>query len=178
MECVPADEKHKINMIQQTLYNLLGGEAGVQELTDRFYDLMDLEPQYTELREQHGETLDYARERLFQFLSGWLGGPPLYEQAHGHPRLRQRHFPFAVSMNTRNQWIACFAQALQELSVKPEWAEPLLLRLFVLADWMRNQNEPEYASPMPPMAGNPEDRLAELVAVLKAFGVAGFFEAV
>ncbi|WP_342351494.1 group II truncated hemoglobin [Neisseria dumasiana] len=107
-------------MTQQTLYNLLGGEAGVQELTDRFYDLMDLEPQYAELREQHGETLDCARERLFQFLSGWLGGPPLYEHAHGHPRLRQRHFPFAVSMNTRNQWIACFAQALKELSVKPE----------------------------------------------------------
>ncbi|KPN72090.1 group II truncated hemoglobin [Neisseria sp. 83E34] len=165
-------------MTQQTLYNLLGGEAGVQELTDRFYDLMDLEPQYAELRGQHGETLDYARERLFQFLSGWLGGPPLYEQAHGHPRLRQRHFPFAVSMNTRNQWIACFAQALQELSVKPAWAQPLLLRLFVLADWMRNQNEPEHAPPMPPMAGNPEDRLPELVAVLKAFGVAGFFEAV
>ncbi|MDO5070825.1 MAG: hypothetical protein Q4D78_11655, partial [Neisseria zoodegmatis] len=67
-----------------------------------------------------------------------------------------------------------FAQALQELSVKPEWAEPLLLRLFVLADWMRNQNEPEYAPPMPPMAGNPEDRLPELFAVLEAFGVAGF----
>ena len=70
------------------MYALLGGEAGVEALTGRFYDLMELEPQYAELRAQHGETLDYARERLFQFLSGWLGGPPLYEQAHGHPRLR------------------------------------------------------------------------------------------
>ena len=139
-------------MTQQTIYGLIGGGEGVQQLTDRFYDLMELEPQYAELRALHGETLDYARERLFQFLSGWLGGPPLYEQAHGHPRLRQRHFPFAVTMQTRNQWIACFAQALQELQADPLWAEAVLIRLFALADWMRNQDEPEYAPPMPPMA--------------------------
>lgn len=152
-------------MTQQTMYALLGGEAGIEALTGRFYDLMELEPQYAELRAQHGETLDYARERLFQFLSGWLGGPPLYEQAHGHPRLRQRHFPFAVTMQTRNQWIACFAQALHESAVAPDLAEPLLLRLFALADWMRNQHEPEA-------------RLPELAAVLEEYGVEGFFEAV
>ena len=165
-------------MTQQTMYALLGGEAGVEALTGRFYDLMELEPQYTELRAQHGETLDYARERLFQFLSGWLGGPPLYEQAHGHPRLRQRHFPFAVTMQTRNQWIACFAQALHESAVAPDLAEPLLLRLFALGDWMRNQHEPEHAPPLPPMAAEPEARLPELAAVLEEYGVEGFFEAV
>ncbi len=165
-------------MTQQTMYALLGGEAGIEALTGRFYDLMELEPQYAELRAQHGETLDYARERLFQFLSGWLGGPPLYEQAHGHPRLRQRHFPFAVTLQTRNQWIACFAQALHELAVAPDLAEPLLLRLFVLADWMRNQHEPEHAPPQPPMAAEPEARLLELAAVLEEYGVEGFFEAV
>ncbi|MCQ9327065.1 group II truncated hemoglobin [Neisseria dentiae] len=157
------------------MYALLGGEAGVEALTGRFYDLMELEPQYAELRAQHGETLDYARERLFQFLSGWLGGPPLYEQAHGHPRLRQRHFPFAVTLQTRNQWIACFAQALHESAVAPDLAEPLLLRLFALADWMRNQHEPEYAQPLPPMAAEPEARLPELAAVLEEYGVEGFF---
>ena len=165
-------------MTQQTIYGLIGGGEGVQQLTDRFYDLMELEPQYAELRALHGETLDYARERLFQFLSGWLGGPPLYEQAHGHPRLRQRHFPFAVTMQTRNQWIACFAQALQELQADPLWAEAVLIRLFALADWMRNQDEPEYAPPMPPMAAEPEERLPELAAVLEKYGVDGFFEAV
>ena len=164
-------------MTQQTMYALLGGEAGIEALTGRFYDLMELEPQYAELRAQHGETLDYARERLFQFLSGWLGGPPLYEQAHGHPRLRQRHFPFAVAMQTRNQWIACFAQALHESAVAPDLAEPLLLRLFALADWMRNQHEPEHAPPLPPMSAEPEARLPELAAVLEEYGVEGFFEA-
>lgn len=54
-------------MTQQTIYGLIGGGEGVQQLTDRFYDLMELEPQYAELRALHGDTLDYARERLFQF---------------------------------------------------------------------------------------------------------------
>ncbi|QEY23713.1 group II truncated hemoglobin [Neisseria animalis] len=159
-----------------TLYNLLGADKGVDEIVTRFYDLMDLEPQYAELRQTHGETLDYARDRLFKFLSGWLGGPPLYEEAHGHPRLRQRHMPFEVDMQTRNQWIACFAQALRELAVQTDYAEAVLIRLFALGDWMRNRHEPDYPPPQPPMAGKPEARIPELKAVLAEYGIEGFFE--
>ncbi|MDO5639459.1 MAG: group II truncated hemoglobin [Neisseria sp.] len=157
------------------MYDLLGGEAGVAALTERFYDLMDLEPQYAELRQTHGETLDYARDRLFKFLSGWLGGPDLYQQAHGHPRLRQRHMPFAVTMQTRDQWLACFAQALQESAVANELAEPLLFNLFALGDWMRNQPEPQYAPPQPPMTADAR-RLPELQALLQAYGIDGYFQ--
>ena len=67
-----------------SVYDALGGEQGVLALTDRFYDLMDLEPQYAALRAVHSDTLDYARDRLFKFLSGWLGGPDLYQQQYGH----------------------------------------------------------------------------------------------
>ncbi|UOO83172.1 group II truncated hemoglobin [Uruburuella testudinis] len=157
------------------MYASLGGETAVAALTDRFYDLMDLEPCYAALRATHGETLDYARERLFQFLSGWLGGPDLYQQAHGHPRLRQRHMPFAVTMQLRNEWLACFAQALQELAVAKELAEPLLFNLFVLGDWMRNQPEPQYAPPQPPMAADVQ-RLPQLQALLQQYGIEGFFQ--
>lgn len=159
-----------------TIYDLIGSE-GVDDIVTRFYDLMDLEPQYAELRAVHGDTLDYARDRLFKFLSGWLGGPPLYEEAHGHPRLRQRHMPFTVDMQTRNQWIACFAQALSELEIRRDVAEAVLMRLFALGDWMRNQDEPDYPPPQPPMAVAPGARLPELAAVLKTYGVAGFFDA-
>lgn len=159
-----------------TMYDLLGGETAVAELTDRFYDLMDLEPQYQALRAVHGETLDYARDRLFKFLSGWLGGPDLYQQAHGHPRLRQRHMPFAVTMQLRNEWLACFAQALQELAVANELAEPLLFNLFVLGDWMRNQNEPEYAPPQPPMAADVAARVPELAEMLRQYGIEDYFQ--
>ncbi|STZ76919.1 group II truncated hemoglobin [Bergeriella denitrificans] len=159
-----------------TLYDLLGAEQGVGDIVTRFYDLMDLEPKYAELRQTHGETLDYARDRLYKFLSGWLGGPPLYEEAHGHPRLRQRHMPFQVDMQTRNQWIACFAQALSELAVEKNYAEAMLIRLFALGDWMRNQHEPDFPPPQPPMMGEPEARIPELKAVLAEYGVQGFFE--
>lgn len=59
-----------------TPYEAIGGDAGVRELVDRFYDLMDFEPAYAKLRQVHGSTLDSAREKLYLFLSGWLGGPP------------------------------------------------------------------------------------------------------
>jgi truncated hemoglobin YjbI len=61
---------------------------------NRFYDLMDLEPGYAELRASHGSTLDDARQKLFWFLCGWLGGPDHYVQRFGHPR--SAHAPHAV----------------------------------------------------------------------------------
>ncbi len=165
-------------MAHTTLYDWLGGEAGLAALTGRFYRLMDSNPRYAALRAVHGESLDYANERLFQFLSGWSGGPPLYEKLHGHPRLRQRHFPFAVTVKTRNQWIACFAEALLETDLPRDMAAALLLHLFVLADWMRNQDEPKYAPPQPPAAGHPEARWPELAAVLAEYGLNDYAEAV
>ena len=71
-----------------SLYERIGGSEKIRELVRRFYDLMDLEPKYLELREVHGSTLEEAGNRLYMFLSGWLGGPDLYTEQHGHPRLR------------------------------------------------------------------------------------------
>lgn len=157
------------------MYQQLGGAEALDALVCRFYDLMDLEEQYAALRSTHSESLDYARDRLYKFLSGWLGGEPLYEQQYGHPRLRQRHMPFAVNMQTRNEWIACFAQALSELDVAKEWAEPVLVSLFALADWMRNQNEAAYPPPQPPMSADPIALQIELGRLLKQYGISGYF---
>ena len=79
-----------------TPYEALGGEAKVRELVTRFYDLMELDPAYSRLRTVHGSSLESAREKLYQFLSGWLGGPPLYTDKYGHPMLRAHHLPFAI----------------------------------------------------------------------------------
>ena len=80
-----------------TPFKWLGGEARVLALTERFYDLMDLEPGYRELRAAHGSDLVNARQRLFWFLCGWLGGPQHYTERFGHPRLRMRHMEFLGS---------------------------------------------------------------------------------
>ena len=122
-----------------TPYELIGGESAVRALVDRFYDLMEFEPGYRELRLVHGSTLESAREKLFLFLSGWLGGPPLYMDRFGHPMLRARHLPFAIGTLERDQWLACMAQAMEEVDVPAELRRPLQDAFFKTADWMRNR---------------------------------------
>ena len=86
-----------------TPYDWIGGEERVHALVERFYDLMDLEPAYTELRAAHGSDLDSARQKLFWFLCGWLGGPDYYQSRFGHPRLRMRHLPFSIGIKERDR---------------------------------------------------------------------------
>lgn len=122
-----------------TGFEWLGGEPAVQALVDRFYDLMDLEPGYAELRAAHGPSLDNARQRLFWFLCGWLGGPQHYIERFGHPRLRMRHLPFAIGIKERDQWLACMDQAMAETGVDPALRERLNKSFFQTADFMRNK---------------------------------------
>lgn len=124
-----------------TPFEQMGGEPGVKALTERFYDLMDLESAYRELRATHAQTLDSAREKLFWFLCGWLGGPDHYIQRFGHPRLRARHLPFKIGKAERDQWVACMDQAMAELDVESDLRERLRHAFFGTADWMRNQPE-------------------------------------
>ena len=125
-----------------TVFELIGGESRVRELVDRFYDLMDLEPAYAELRATHGPSLDNARQRLFWFLCGWLGGPAYYVEKVGHPMLRARHLPFSIGIVERDQWVACIDQAMQDQNVPPELQAPLHEAFMNTADWMRNRPEP------------------------------------
>jgi len=122
-----------------TPYELLGGDAKVRELVERFYDLMDFEPAYRELRAVHGSTLESAREKLYLFLSGWLGGPSLYTDRYGHPMLRARHLPFAIASRERDQWMACMVQAMEETEVPQELRQALEQAFFRTANWMRNR---------------------------------------
>lgn len=124
---------------ETTAFELLGGEPAVRALVDRFYDLMDLEPDYAALRAVHGSTLDEARDKLFWFLCGWLGGPQHYIERFGHPRLRARHLPFAIGIRERDQWLACMSQAMREREVDPALAQRLAQAFFGTADWMRNK---------------------------------------
>jgi len=124
-----------------TPFELLGGEAGVRELVDRFYDLMDLEAAYAGIRKLHPPSLDASRDKLSWFLSGWLGGPQAYVERFGHPRLRARHLPFAIGVEERDQWLACMRQAMDELGVEAGLQHRLAKAFFGTADWMRNQPE-------------------------------------
>lgn len=122
-----------------TPFELLGGEVAVRALVDRFYDLMDLEPQFAGIRALHPESLDGSRDKLFWFLCGWLGGPDHYIGRFGHPRLRARHLPYAIGIAERDQWMACMGLAMQAQGVPDELAGRLAQAFMGTADWMRNK---------------------------------------
>ncbi|MCF8167956.1 MAG: group II truncated hemoglobin [Rhodoferax sp.] len=123
----------------ETPFEWIGGEERVRALVQRFYDLMDLEPGYVQLRAVHAPVLDDARQKLFWFLCGWLGGPQHYTDRFGHPRLRARHLPFKIGVVERDQWLACMDQAMTETAVPLELHQSLNGSFFQTADWMRNQ---------------------------------------
>jgi hemoglobin len=121
-----------------TPFEWIGGEHKVQALVDRFYDLMDLEPRYAALRAAHGPELERARQNLFWFLCGWLGGPQHYTDRVGHPRLRARHMPFKIGILESKQWVECMDQAMGEVGVDEKLRERLRNSFNQTADWMRN----------------------------------------
>ena len=122
-----------------TPFDWIGGEPAVHALVERFYDLMDLEPQYAAVRATHGSTLDDARQKLFWFLCGWLGGPDHYIERFGHPRLRMRHLPFAIGIRERDEWVLCMDQAMRETGVDDALRQRLNQSFFQMADFMRNR---------------------------------------
>ena len=124
---------------QATLYQLIGGNERLRELVDRFYDLMDLEPEFTALRAMHPPTLDGSRDKLYLFLSGWTGGPDIYTPVHGHPFLRARHLPFAIGTAERDQWLTCMLLAMRDMGYSESEQDVLLNAFFRTADWMRNK---------------------------------------
>jgi hemoglobin len=121
-----------------TPFEWIGGEERIHALVERFYDLMDLEPEYAALRAAHGTDLADARQKLEWFLCGWLGGPQHYVERFGHPRLRARHMPFKIGILERDQWLTCMGQAMHETSVPTELLDRLKVSFFQTADWMRN----------------------------------------
>ncbi len=128
---------------QATPFDLLGGIDGVRALVDRFYDLMDLEPDFAALRALHPTSLDGSRDKFAWFLTGWLGGPDLYIQRFGHPRLRARHLPYPIGMEARDQWLTCMGLAMAQIGeaggFTPSMQERLMQSFANTADHMRNR---------------------------------------
>src|SRR5690606_16685629 len=119
-------------------YDLIGGEQRLRALVDRFYDLMELELQFSPLRAMHPSSTSGSRDKLFWFLSGWTGGPALYMERIGHPMLRARHLPFSIASAERDQWLRCMAMAMRDEGFADDLQQRLMQAFFQTADWMRN----------------------------------------
>lgn len=123
----------------QTHYERIGGEPAIRALTRRFYQIMDELPETYGIRQLHAEDLANSEQKLYDFLTGWMGGPRLYVEKHGHPMLRRRHLPFAIGDAERDQWMACMRQALEETVADHKLRQELGAAFQKVADHMRNQ---------------------------------------
>lgn len=131
------------NAAKQSLFDWLGGqEKGAETirlLVETFYDIMDSDPKAAELRALHRADLTEAREKLFMFLMGWTGGPQLYIERYGHPRLRARHMPFPIDESARDQWMYCMIKAMHQCQFEDSLMRHIANQLYGVADFMRNR---------------------------------------
>jgi hemoglobin len=119
-----------------TVYELIGGQAGMDALVDRFYARVEGD---AVLRPLYPTDLDESRRHLALFLAQYFGGPGTYSEQRGHPRLRMRHAHIAIGQAARDAWYEAMAAAIDEVGVA-EPARSAMLEYFAgSADWMINQ---------------------------------------
>ncbi|MEE4236849.1 MAG: group II truncated hemoglobin [Anderseniella sp.] len=120
-------------------YTRIGGDAAIRKLVERFYELMDELPEAYATRKIHPADLTESANKLFDFLSGWMGGPQRYIEKHGHPMLRRRHFPYAIGPEERDQWLLCMKLALEETVADEPLRADLFEQFSQLGEHMRNR---------------------------------------
>ena len=115
------------------------GADGVRRLADALYDAMDALPQAQSVRAMHGSDLSQIRQKLFEYLSGWLGGPHLYQQKYGTVCLHKPHEGYAIGEAERDQWLLCMQTALENIGASDELKQMLREPMFRIADTLRTR---------------------------------------
>ena len=123
----------------QTPFQALG-EDGIRALVDAFYDIMDTLPEAGHVRAMHARDLSPMKEKLGDYLVGWMGGPPLYAARHGTVCMTEPHEPYAIGPRERDEWLLCMDKALEAIDAEPEVREMLKVPLFRVADAVRNRD--------------------------------------
>lgn len=119
-------------------FERIGGADVVQQLVTRFYDIMETDSAASQVLALHPADLTGAREKLYEFLVGWMGGPPIYMNKYGHPRLRMRHMHVSIDEQARDEWMYCIEKAMAELAIEPSLQQELQEAFYKVADFMRN----------------------------------------
>ena len=132
-------------MSAQTPYEILG-EDGVKALASAFYDAMDRLPLAEDIRRMHADNLDEIKRKPAAYLTGWMGGPPVYLAINGTVCLTEPHAPYRIGPKERDQWLACMDQALEDIDASDELKAMLKEPMFRVADTVRNA---EVSDPKP-----------------------------
>ncbi len=114
------------------------GEARLSELIDRFYAKVAVHPDLIPIFPP--DLTETARKQK-QFQTQYLGGPNLYTEEHGHPMMKARHMPFAITPTRAQAWLACMAEAMDEVGLDGPLREIYYQRLVLTANHMVNRNE-------------------------------------
>ncbi len=129
--------------IEKRSYERIGLKEGLWKLVNTFYENMGTLPEARTIRELHPKDLRSAREKLFMYLSGGLGGPDRYVATFGHPRLRARHLPFPLGEAERDQWLMCMRKALNEMPIECAFRVQLIMAFTQTANHMMNKEQVE-----------------------------------
>lgn len=120
-----------------TVYDEIGGDAVVGDLVEHFYDIVERDSPL--LRAMLPASTSGSRQKLHEFLSGWMGGPPLYWERRGHPALRIRHARFDIDSEAARQWSACMRAAIAECGIDDPAGSWLGTELGRVAEMLRNR---------------------------------------
>lgn len=121
-----------------TIYEAIGGNKTVEHLVEAFYSRVSRHPK---LKPIFPDDLTETARKQKQFLTQFFGGPPLYTDEHGHPRLRARHIPFEITPSRRDAWLECMKQALEEAEIDEPYRSAIFDRLTMTATHMINTPE-------------------------------------
>lgn len=119
----------------QTPYEAIGGEEIIGKLVEAFYRRVAVHP---DLKPIFPDDLTETARKQKQFLTQYLGGPPLYTQEHGHPMLRARHLPFEITPTRAKAWLTCMREAMDEIGLSRQVREEFYQRLVLTAHHMVN----------------------------------------
>ncbi|MEX1192850.1 MAG: globin [Brumimicrobium sp.] len=109
------------NHSTKTLYELLGKKV-ISQLVDAFYARVYRHPVLIPLFQNE---IEEVKDKQFCFLSQFLGGPQLYNEKYGHPRMRMRHMPHRIDEKAMEAWLSCMKDAISTLDIEPKLAEAL-----------------------------------------------------
>jgi len=126
-----------------SLYELVGGEDGIQKLVKVFYDLVETHPEGHQLHLLHlrGNGVAHSRIEQINFLSGFLGGPKLYIEKHGHSNVRTMHEHVEINTEAKDVWLKCMAMAIDDIGLAASTKDKLMDNFTVIAERLVNRND-------------------------------------
>lgn len=122
-------------------FQAAGGQVGIRQLVDDFYDLMGSDSRFAPIFAMHPDDNEMSRDKLALFLCGWLGGPKLFREKYGSIGIPRVHAHLPIGVSERDQWLTCMAEAIAKQTFAADFKDYLLRQLAVPAEAVLRRSE-------------------------------------